>query len=102
MHWPTLLHSWLPFQEYDVYVVGTQECQSEIVASLHSPQKSEWEAKICGTIGSRYCVVASETMGPFVLLHSLTFEIVESFIHVHFLNLCSQSIRSDSHSCLCI
>jgi hypothetical protein len=72
MHWPTLLHSWLPFQEYDVYVVGTQECQSEIVASLHSPEKSEWEAKICGTIGSRYCLVASETMGPLMLLHSST------------------------------
>ncbi len=56
-----------------MYVVGTQECQSEIVASLHSPQKSEWEAKICGTIGSRYCLVASETMGPFMLLHSSTF-----------------------------
>jgi hypothetical protein len=63
MHWPTLLHSWLPFQEYDLYVVAAQECQSEIVASLHSPEKSEWEAKIRGTIGSKYDMVASETMG---------------------------------------
>lgn len=63
MHWPTLLHSWLPFQEYDLYVVAAQECQSEIVASLHSPEKSEWEAKIRGTIGSNYGMVASETMG---------------------------------------
>ena len=63
MHWPTLLHSWLPFQEYDVYVVGSQECEADIVASLHSPEKAEWEAKICGTIGSKYCMVASETMG---------------------------------------
>ena len=67
MHWPTLLHSWLPFQEFDVYVVGAQECQSEIVASLHSPEKSEWEAKIRGTIGSKYSMVASETMGAFMV-----------------------------------
>jgi hypothetical protein len=63
MHWPTLLHSWLPFQEYDLYVVGAQECEADIVASLHSPAKAEWEAKICGTIGSKYCMLASETMG---------------------------------------
>ena len=63
MHWPTLLHSWLPFQEYDVYVVASQECEADIVASLHSPEKTEWEAKIRGTIGSKYCMIASETIG---------------------------------------
>jgi hypothetical protein len=63
MHWPALLHSWLPFQEFDVYVVGSQECEADIVASLHSPEKEEWEAKIRGTIGAKHAMVASETIG---------------------------------------
>ena len=64
MHWPTLLHSWLPFQEFDVYVGGSQECEADIVASLHSPQKEEWEAKM--TIGSKFSMVGSATVGTFI------------------------------------
>jgi len=58
------IESFLPVGEFDMYVVGTQECERSIEASVVLPSdKSEWENKVRDTMGPDYEMIASRNFG---------------------------------------
>lgn len=51
-----------PAQEYDVYAIGSQECERSIAASFFVASKAEWEASVASSLGPNYVLMQSCTL----------------------------------------
>jgi hypothetical protein len=56
------LHEWLRPDEFDIYAVGTQECEAAPGLST-ATQRPKWLAKLKATLGPEYALIDAHCMG---------------------------------------
>jgi hypothetical protein len=52
----------LPANRYHMYVIGTEECERSITASMIFQKKPAWEATLQDTLGGRYAMLRSHSL----------------------------------------
>eukprot|EP00276_Gloeochaete_wittrockiana_P003554 CAMPEP_0184658458 /NCGR_PEP_ID=MMETSP0308-20130426/25471_1 /TAXON_ID=38269 /ORGANISM="Gloeochaete witrockiana, Strain SAG 46.84" /LENGTH=566 /DNA_ID=CAMNT_0027097447 /DNA_START=81 /DNA_END=1781 /DNA_ORIENTATION=+ len=56
---PEPLSAIIPPDSFDMYVIGTEECERTIEQSFLFRSKRRWEALLCDTLGEGCCMIAS-------------------------------------------
>jgi endonuclease/exonuclease/phosphatase family metal-dependent hydrolase len=59
---PENLSDFIPPGEFDVYCIGTEECENTIEMSMFFPSKSKWVAQLKELLGPEYIIVAQVTL----------------------------------------
>ena len=67
-------------EDFDLYVVGTEECENSIQASLVFPGKARWSRCVQDLLGPAYVQVAQQTLGA---IHVMAFVRTSLFPYVH-------------------
>jgi len=67
---PETLTSWLPENpnEFDLFVIGTQEAERSIEMSVLLPYKPKWEAKLRSALGANFALVEAHTLAAIHLI----------------------------------
>lgn len=48
---------------HDMYIIGSQECQKSIAASMFAPSKEKFERMLVEYLGDNYVMVCSHALG---------------------------------------
>jgi len=77
---PANLDAFIPPGEFDLYVIGTEECEASIEASIIFSSKAKWVAALVALLGEGYVEVAQQTLQA---IHIIAFVRRSLAPHVH-------------------
>lgn len=77
---PANLSDFIPPNAYDIYAIGTEECEATIEASILFASKERWVARLVELLGSNYTLVAQHTLQA---MHLVVFVRTALYPYVH-------------------
>ena len=77
---PSNLEEFIPPNAFDIYVLGTEECEASIEASMIFSSKARWVKRLTELLGDGYVEVAQQTLQA---IHIIAFVRTALFQYVH-------------------